>query len=79
MQMRNLLLGSTGAEVELLQERLKEFGFYTNDVSGEFDEYTETSVKDFQADRKLAVDGIVGLITRHHLDLQKPKQVSERI
>lgn len=72
--MENLALGASGEDVRRLQKRLQEFGFYKEgEIEGEFDEKTEAAVKDFQEARKLAADGIVGLITLHELDLLRPK------
>jgi N-acetylmuramoyl-L-alanine amidase len=73
--MKNLSLGSSGADVERLQQRLKDFGFYEGETSGEFDERTEESVKKFQESEGLAIDGLVGLMTRHELGLLKFEQV----
>ena len=36
--MKNLAFGASGAEVERLQERLREFGFYDGEITGEFDD-----------------------------------------
>lgn len=51
--------GSTGPSVKLLQTRLKTFG-YKIAIDGRFGRQTERIVKQFQHDRKLWVDGIVG-------------------
>ena len=67
--MENLMKGSFGAEVKLLQQRLAEFGFYPGEINGQFNDETEKAVMEFQDSRGLAVDGLVGLITIHELDL----------
>jgi N-acetylmuramoyl-L-alanine amidase len=56
-------------EVGILQERLKEFGFYQGSVTSVFDQATQDAVKKFQEDNSLVVDGLVGLMTLHALGL----------
>lgn len=55
--------GSTGSEVTALQTRLKELGYNPGPVDGIFGRLTETAVIQFQRDRGLTPDGIVGPIT----------------
>ena len=50
----------TTAEVEWVQEKLKEQGFYNGDIDGKWGILTEKGVRDFQKARKLHEDGIVG-------------------
>ena len=52
--------GSTGAEVRELQTRLKELGYLSGSVDGDFGEATETAVKNFQSQNGLTVDGKAG-------------------
>jgi peptidoglycan hydrolase-like protein with peptidoglycan-binding domain len=64
--------GATGSDVKLLQKKLAErgYGICESDSSsgsvscdwqeGKFDSYTDRAVRDFQKDKKLGVDGIVG-------------------
>jgi len=75
--MENLEMGASGKDVERLQERLKEFGFYDGRVTGEFDEETVNAVKRFQEEEGLAADGFVGLMTLHALDLLEHKPTGE--
>lgn len=77
--MKNLSLGSSGEEVRQLQERLREFGFYDGEITGEFDEKTEASVKYFQDAEGLAADGVVGIMTLHELGLFKPEPAEQTI
>jgi peptidoglycan hydrolase-like protein with peptidoglycan-binding domain len=51
--------GSKGDAVKFLQERLSLMG-YSLVIDGEFGAKTEAAVKQFQKDRGLTVDGIVG-------------------
>ncbi|MBT4121284.1 MAG: hypothetical protein HOE87_04705, partial [Candidatus Magasanikbacteria bacterium] len=65
-----LTLGSSGEEVKQLQLRLKELGFFPNDVevNSYFGPTTEQAIKDFQADNDLDVFGYVGPGTRDILN-----------
>ena len=55
--------GSTGEAVRQLQRALNDLGYDPGDVDGDFGNQTESAVKNFQRDRHLTVDGIVGEIT----------------
>ena len=55
-----LSMGSRGERVALIQQRLKEWGYYTGDVDGVFGRGTHTAVVRFQRQNGLAVDGRVG-------------------
>ncbi|GIP36876.1 spore cortex-lytic enzyme [Paenibacillus sp. J31TS4] len=52
--------GSTGGDVYELQGRLKFLGFYTGEIDGDFGYRTLKSVKWFQSEFGLKIDGIVG-------------------
>jgi hypothetical protein len=52
--------GSSGEDVKELQSKLKQKGYFTEEVTGYFGSKTEDAVKRFQAKNKLAADGIVG-------------------
>ncbi|WP_248926310.1 spore cortex-lytic enzyme [Paenibacillus hamazuiensis] len=52
--------GAVGKDVYELQGRLKHLGFYTGDVDGDFGYRTLRSVKWFQSEFGLPVDGVVG-------------------
>lgn len=56
-------LGSTGGEVASIQTRLQTLGHYRGLLDGYFGGATETAVKRFQAERRLALDGVVGSVT----------------
>jgi YVTN family beta-propeller protein len=49
-----------GAEVTELQKTLKNIGYYSNEITGIYDQTTFDVVKKFQTDKGLKVDGIVG-------------------
>lgn len=58
--MRTLRLGSSGSDVSVLQQRLREEGVYSGSTNGFFDTETETAVRQFQRNRGLRIDGIAG-------------------
>lgn len=52
--------GAEGEAVERLQTRLKELGYFSGTVGGNFGTITRTAVMAFQAAASLSADGIVG-------------------
>ena len=56
----SLKKGSTGSEVEKMQQRLYDLGYYTGAVDGNFGESTEEAFKLFQEAAGLYVDGVAG-------------------
>ena len=56
--------GAKGEEVERLQARLKELGFYNGEVDGQFGNGTKAAVTLFQEQHGLQADGIVGPATK---------------
>ena len=52
--------GSRGDEVRQIQQRLKNWGYYTGEVDGIYGSQTLAAVKYFQSKNGLAVDGIAG-------------------
>lgn len=55
--------GSSGSAVKSLQSRLKELGYYTGSVDGDFGDQTESAVRAFQRASGLTVDGKAGTQT----------------
>ncbi len=55
-----LVLGSRGAEVRQVQQRLNELGFDAGAEDGVLGYNTQTAIKKFQTQNSLTVDGIVG-------------------
>jgi len=51
--------GDTGKEVEILQEKLWNLGFYAGNTTGSFGSTTEGSVIDFQSENALPPTGVV--------------------
>lgn len=62
-----LRLGSTGANVKRLQQQLKNLGYLTGSVDGDFGAATETAVKNFQLNNRLTADGVAGKRTQEVL------------
>lgn len=60
--------GSRGEAVKALQDTLNKLGYNAGELDGIFGSKTESAVKAFQRDKKLAQDGIVGPLTRAALD-----------
>jgi peptidoglycan hydrolase-like protein with peptidoglycan-binding domain len=58
-----LAKGDEGADVKVLQERLKIAGFYYGNSTGIFGPITQEAVKRFQKAYNLTIDGIVGKAT----------------
>ena len=55
--------GSTGSTVKTIQQKLKNWGYYTGAVDGIFGAKTAAAVKSFQKKNGLTADGIVGAKT----------------
>ena len=62
-----LTLGSNGADVKALQEKLNKLG-YGLTTDGDFGPKTEAAVKDFQSKNGLTVDGVAGPCTLKAID-----------
>ena len=55
--------GAKGDDVKRLQQRLKDLGFYTGEVDGDFGKGTKAAVRVFQQQHNLDADGIAGQLT----------------
>jgi peptidoglycan hydrolase-like protein with peptidoglycan-binding domain len=64
-----LFVGSSGREVEKLQEKLKELNLYLGPTDGLFGQGVEMAVKEFQESQGYAADGIAGISTLTALGL----------
>ena len=60
---QDLKKGSNNVYVKLVQNRLKQLGYYTGNVDGLYGTLTFNSVKQYQAKHNLLQDGVVGKIT----------------
>jgi len=59
--------GSTGERVKAIQQALKDRGYYSGSVDGQFGQQTCNAVMAFQKDRGLTPDGIAGRKTQNAL------------
>ena len=64
----SLKQGSKGAEVKKVQERLKELGYYTKSIDGDYGSSTVSAVKAFQKKNGLTQDGVCGEATLKKLN-----------
>ncbi|OPJ56392.1 peptidoglycan-binding domain-containing protein [Alkalithermobacter paradoxus] len=69
-------IGMRGENISNLQRRLRELGYFNHNVTGYFGTITRTAVQNFQRDRRITVDGIVGPQTINHLNQSQPGSVS---
>ncbi|MEH2379359.1 MAG: peptidoglycan-binding protein [Nostoc sp.] len=58
-----LSFGSQGSDVQRLQTQLKQLGYYSGVVNGQYNASTKIAVARFQKAKGLKVDGIMGLAT----------------
>lgn len=70
----SLKVGSTGDAVKKMQSRLKELGYYTGSVDGNFGSNTESAVKDFQRSHGLSTDGKAGRDTMNKMNSSSAKK-----
>ena len=57
-------LGDTGSDVERMQSRLNELGYYDSKINGYFGVATEEALKAFQTKNKIDVDGVFNVSDR---------------
>ena len=63
-----LRYGSRKSDVQRLQTQLKQLGYYSGVVDGEYNDSTEMAVVKFQKAQGLKVDGLAGMATRGRLE-----------
>lgn len=68
-----LRVGSTGAKVKSMQQRLKALGYYTGSVDGTFGEGTRKALVAFQKANGLTADGVAGTATLNKLHSSSAK------
>ncbi|HHT15717.1 MAG TPA: hypothetical protein GXZ86_07555 [Clostridiales bacterium] len=66
-----LRVGSANTEVKRLQEKLKELGYYSGEIDGQFGGGTKAAVETFQRQHGLVADGLAGESTLGMLYSQK--------
>ena len=64
--------GSQGPDVNRLQQALKDKGFYTGQIDGDFGPGTEAAVRAFQGSKNLTADGVAGVMTKAALGIFVP-------
>lgn len=64
--------GDTGDKVRALQQQLKNLGYYTGSVDGDFGSGTEEALREFQRVNGLSVDGVAGRQTLSLLESATP-------
>lgn len=64
---RALYEGRNGFDVVFLQLMLEKLGYFVARKTGYFGKITKSALKTFQADQRIAVDGIAGPVTYYHM------------
>ncbi len=64
--------GSSGEEVREIQRRLKDWGYYSGALDGDYGKETEDAVIRFQQNQGISADGIVGAQTAEKLGIAPP-------
>ena len=68
--------GSSGSVVTQIQNKLKDWGYYTGEADGVYGSKTEAPVRHFQERNGLAVDGRAGPATLKALGIQAGEAAS---
>lgn len=68
--------GSSGKQVKLIQQKLKNWGYYDGEIDGIYGSATTKAVKKFQTVNGLSVDGIVGKKTAQKIGITLTGSVS---
>ena len=74
---KSMRLGFQGEAVRTVQKKLKELGYYTGSIDGDFGAETEKAVKAFQKANGLTADGKVGEQTLKKLNDKNAKSAKE--
>ena len=74
---KSMRLGFQGDAVRTVQRKLKELGYYTGSIDGDFGKETEKAVKAFQKANGLSADGKVGEQTLKKLNDKKAKTAKQ--
>jgi peptidoglycan hydrolase-like protein with peptidoglycan-binding domain len=75
---KTLRVGSSGAEVEALQNRLKALGFFNGPVTGYYGTLTQAAVTRYQQSRGLAATGVADANTLNSIGAVAGKMASRR-
>lgn len=71
--------GMDHEDIQVLQEELKNIGYFDNEITTYYGDITQEAVKNFQAKQGLDQDGVFGLSTYEALNKAKLNQVSDLI
>jgi peptidoglycan hydrolase-like protein with peptidoglycan-binding domain len=63
-----LVYGDSGADVMILQQKLKTAGFYSGSISGSYDASTVIAVRKYQTSKGIKLTGNVGPLTLESLN-----------
>ncbi len=74
---KSMRLGFQGEAVRTVQRRLKELGYYSGSIDGDFGKETEKAVKAFQKANGLSADGKVGEQTLKKLNDKNAKSAKQ--
>ena len=74
---KSMRLGFQGDAVRTVQKKLKELGYYTGSIDGDFGKETEKAVKAFQKANGLSADGKVGEQTLKKLNDKNAKTAKQ--
>ncbi len=74
---KSMRLGFQGESVRTVQRKLKELGYYTGSIDGDFGKETEKAVKAFQKANGLSADGKVGEQTLKKLNDKNAKTAKQ--
>ncbi len=69
-------LGRSGPEIGRLQERLRQLGFYSGEITDVFDRATQSAVRDFQIENTLHPDGLPGRWTQARLNASSKRKAA---
>ncbi len=72
MPVASYKMGSSGDAIREIQQRLKDWGYYTGNVDGHYGVQTQDAVIAFQIKHGITVDGIVGAQTAEKLGVAAP-------
>lgn len=71
-------LGSRGEEVRKIQQKLKNWGYYSGGVDGIYGTQTQNAVKSFQRKNGLTADGIAGKDTLNAMGISSSSSSSDK-
>ena len=71
-QMTALEMGATGSDVQVMQRHLKDFGYFSGEPSGSFDDATRQAVERFQMVNGLPITGVADGATLMRLMADAP-------